>query len=239
MRTKQLTAPRDILGIPCDIGSPRVRRAIRRVLGAVWRHPRDLGRLRRRVLAFRYLDAQDEGEGCWCLDPAAVARLAAVASGAHEPRQREREEREQERQRFLMPGYIMLSRRVNRISWGRLVATIAHACGHAVTRLREYEARELQNDSESEEEWARELLADRHTFRWGFEREMRMDAPYRSLAHHAVLPGEMMWVRGRALKCDRNFYLRRCPSLDEPGAKALEVPDVQQGSAVSAGGRTR
>jgi len=194
-------SPRPIHGIGCTIGSARVRRAIARVLRAVRRHPRDWARLRRRVRAFRYLATEDDmTAGQWIGDPADELRLRPRPD---DPGTWARQGQEG----HLGAGWIELSRRAARLPWPRLVALVAHECGHAVTRAREFDQRSGLID-----EWASELCADRHAFRWGFEREVRADAPHRFFGHHAALPGELIWLNDEAFTVDRHFYLRRWPT---------------------------
>src|SRR5205807_165110 len=58
--------------------SPRIRQAIKIVLEAVQRYPRDLGRLRRRLLGFRYVAAEDNTTaGQWRVDANDALRLHA------------------------------------------------------------------------------------------------------------------------------------------------------------------
>jgi hypothetical protein len=66
---------------------------------------------------------------------------------------------------FLAPGVIRLSVR------SRPDATVvAHECGHAVTTLTEWTAREREIDGE----WASEGCANRYVLKWGFdERALR------------------------------------------------------------------
>ena len=105
------------------------------------------------------------------------------------------------------PGTVKLSRSASKLGWSDLIAIIAHECGHAITREREFEKRDGVSS-----EWASELCADFHAFRWGFEKQIRAHAHQRSVAHHCVLPGEVISMESslgsQSWKVDRNFYLR-------------------------------
>jgi hypothetical protein len=117
-------------------------------------------------------------------------------------------------------GWIGLSRPLTaRLSAEQLVALLAHECGHVAARLRDFHVR----DTGLYAEWASEACADRLAFRWGFEREIRADAPHRSLGHHGVLPGEVVWVGDKAFRVDRHFIIRPCPRFDGQ-APALAGP---------------
>jgi len=164
------------------------------------------------VRAFRLLGSGNASTlGQWIEDPEHVRHLVTQTEG--DPRLWARQYSEE----YLASGWIELSRRAARFSLPRLVALIAHECGHAVTRAGEFEKREGRG---GDSEWASELCADRHAFRWGFERETRANARHRSFAHHAVLPGEMIWLKGVAFTVDRHFYLRRRPAADRPATDA-------------------
>ncbi|MBU1702327.1 MAG: hypothetical protein KJ831_19475 [Candidatus Eisenbacteria bacterium] len=209
-RTKvQRTRP--ILGVATDITSPRLRRAITRVFRAIQKHPKDWARLRRRVGGILLKDLIDNDPSClgmWETDPRAKELFYAEQNqNPFMPKWRSLPLDPQ----FHVPGLILLSSEVDRLPWPRLVALIAHECGHVVTREREFEKRDGCSS-----EWASELCADRNAFRWGFEREIRAHAKHRDFTHHAVLPGEMIWENGIAFIVDRHFYLRRCPERDDP-----------------------
>ncbi|MCC7542328.1 MAG: hypothetical protein IT379_39285 [Deltaproteobacteria bacterium] len=98
---------------------------------------------------------------------------------------------------------IFLSRELAGLPLSQMVAVVAHECGHAVTRESEFTKRDGISS-----EWASELCADYHAFRWGFEKEIRAHAPFRSLAHHACLPGETISEAGREWRVDRWFHFR-------------------------------
>ena len=184
-----------------------MRRAIATVLGAISRNPRDWARLKARVSGFAYLNREDEDGrtlGKWEPDRKEVVRLSPQPDdpatwGRPDPY-------------YVAPGNVRLSRRAPRLGARDLAAVVAHECGHAVTREAEFEKRESCGDAE----WASELCADWHAFKWGFEAEIRHQARRRSIAHHAVLPGETLsqeWeedgvVVSHVYKVDRNFYLR-------------------------------
>ncbi|MBU1698620.1 MAG: hypothetical protein KJ970_04885 [Candidatus Eisenbacteria bacterium] len=205
-RTKRTIAQRTrpILGVATDITSPRLRRAIARVFRAIQKHPKDWARLRRRVRGILLKDLIDNDPSClgmWVTDSREKKLFLAERRCRSLPLD----------PKFHVPGHILISTGVDRLPWPRLVALIAHECGHAVTREHEFNKRD-GHDSE----WSSELCADRHAFRWGFEREMRVFAQHRDFGHHAVLPGEIIWQEGIAFKVDRYFYLRRCPDRDDP-----------------------
>ena len=196
-----------VSGMPVEIQNPRVRRAIQTVIRGICRHPRDWARVRRRVQSIRYLTTEDgETDGEWLTDPEAAQRLKKRQSA--NPRLWYLGD-----VHFQVPGWIEISREVTGLPWIRLVAIIAHELGHAMTRESEFYKRSSVNS-----EWAIELCADRYAFRWGFERHIRVHAPFRLFAHHAGLPGQKIFVGDQAFKVDRNFFLRPDSS---PGGKEV------------------
>lgn len=221
-------------GIPCDIRSPRVQNALHKVFTAIQRHPRDWRRLCRRVRVVVWHPTASEGTlGEWVVDPEDCARLRVETTST--PRLRRRQGTEE----YLATGQIMLARTAARFPESKLVATLAHECGHAVTRARDFDVRERVS---TEPEWSNEMCADMYAFRWGFERQIRQYAKSRRLSHHAVLPGETIWGDGgKAYRADRRFFLRRVPRHDEkegrPGTPS--GPDIGGGSPVSTQTRTR
>ena len=207
--------PRVIRGIPCEISSPRVCKAIGRVLESISRSQRDWARVRRRVQAFRYFAPAVETAGTlgqWVVDREEARRLGPQSS---RPETWARPEGH-----FQATGWVSLSRRVARLPWEHLVATVAHECGHVATRESELLKRGGLRLS-SDDEWISELCADWHAFRWGFEKQIRAHAPRRSFAHHAVLPGEVITMDladgPRSWRVDRHFYLRPVSSLVPSG----------------------
>jgi hypothetical protein len=120
----------------------------------------------------------------------------------------------------LAAGFVLSRPLTARLSADRLVAFIAHECGHAVTRMRDFHVR----DNGLFAEWARESCADRLAFRWGFEREIRADAPTRALGHHGALPGQVVWVRDKAFRLDRHFIIRPYPQLDGQAPAVAGLP---------------
>lgn len=192
-------------GIACEIESLKVRRAIAKVLVRVREFPQDWARLNRRLRRFVDYDWSDGTSGEW---------VVAVPGDAHG----------WEWQRRLnvpldpkahYPGEVRLSRELDGYQRDEIVAVVAHECGHVVTRERELAERKAPDD-----EWASELCADRHAFRWGFEREIRKSAKTRPIGHHAVLPGEWIeqclddqWIRWMV---DRNFCFRRMQRHEQP-----------------------
>lgn len=192
-----------ICGIACEIRAERVRRAIGRVLRAIRRHPRDWSRIRRRVRGFVYFERGQEEPGTsgqWVHDPEDARRLG--------PQTERPETWGRVEGQWQASGYIRLSRAITRLRQVDLVAIIAHECGHVATRARDFDRREKYGDGE----WASELCADFYAARWGFERELRLQAPRRNVAHHAVLPGAILTegegVEERRYRVDRHFYLR-------------------------------
>ena len=191
-----------IYGIACEIRAERVRRAIERVLRAIRRRPRDWSRIRRRVRGFVYFERDQEEPGTlgeWVHDPKEARRLGPQ----DDPKTWGRVEG-----RWQASGYIKLSRAITRLRQVDLVATIAHECGHVATRYRDFDRRERYGDGE----WASELCAEFYAARWGFERELRLQAPRLDVAHHAALPGAVLiegeGVEERRYRVDRHFYLR-------------------------------
>jgi len=200
--------------IPCEIRSERVRRAISEVFAAIQRHPRDWARLCRRVQQIGWLpETDDTTVGQWCVDREHVVQLCT------ETEQNPRLWPRQGTETFLARGWIGLARRAARLPADHLRAIVAHECGHSVTRARDVEVRARRSPVEG---WASELSADMYAFRWGFEREVRAQQPSRPPAHHAVLPGEIIWDDNTAYRVDRRFFLRRCSQKD--GARESAPP---------------
>jgi hypothetical protein len=157
-------------GVPCTIESRRIQDAIRQVFAAIQRHPRDWARLRRRVQRVSWLPTEKErtAVGWWILDDDDVRRLNAQVT----PDTPRRWWRQGEGDWFAR-GWIGLSRPLTaRLSAEHLVALVAHECGHAVARMRDFHVRDGLDA-----EWANEACADRLAFRWGFEREIRAETP--------------------------------------------------------------
>jgi hypothetical protein len=144
--------------------------------------------------------------GEWLVDQHELAQLHA------ETRCTRRLWRRQGSEKYLARGWIALAHRSIRLPNEHLIALLAHECGHAVTRARDFDARRRYGD----EEWASEMCADMYAFRWGFESQVRAQAPFRKIAHHAALPGQTIWDGDYAFRVDRRFFLRRCPRLDGP-----------------------
>jgi hypothetical protein len=197
------TRSRKICGIECEIRAERVRRAIGRVLRAIRRRPRDWSRVRRRLRGFVYFERRQEEPGTpgeWVHDPEEARRLG--------PQTERPETWGRVEGNWQASGCIRLSRAITRLRQGDLVAIIAHECGHVATRAREFDRREKYGDGE----WAAELCADFYAARWGFERELRLWAPRRNVAHHAGLPGavliEGVGAEERRYRVDRHFYPR-------------------------------
>jgi hypothetical protein len=208
MTDEQTTPAFTINGIPCTIESHRIQDAIRQVFAAIQRHPRDWARLRRRVQRIGWLPADKghEAVGWWLPDEDDVRRLNAQVT-PDTPRLWWR----QGEGGWFARGWIGLSRPLTaELPDVNLIALVAHECGHAVARLREFTAR----DTGLFAEWANEACADRLAFRWGFEAEIRADAPTRRLSHHGVLPGEVVCVGDKAFRLDRHFCIRPCPRRD-------------------------
>jgi hypothetical protein len=154
-------------GIPCAIGSRRVHQALRTVFAAIERHPRDWRRLQRRLIGVEWLETDDGPFGGeWRIDPDHHRALC------DETRVHPRLWARQGGESYLARGTIGLDRVTVRATRDQLIALVAHECGHAVTRARDFAARERTSDAE----WASELCADLYAFRWGFEREIRADA---------------------------------------------------------------
>lgn len=220
-------------GVECEIRSVKVQRSLHTVFKAIQRHPRDWRRLCRRVQ--RVVWHPDPSQGTfaeWIIDPEDEGRLRTETE--RNPRLWGRQGSEE----YLALGWIGLAPGAARYPASKLLSTLAHECGHAVTRYIDFAARErVSRDGE----WASELCADMYAFRWGFEREIRASAPLRNLAHHAVLPGETLWCNGKAFRVDRRFFLRRAPRHDEDaGRSGLPTgPDIGSGSPVSTRTRTR
>ena len=212
-----------IFGIACDVRSRRVRRAIVEVLAAVRRHPRDWGRLRRRVRAIRNLPAEGGSDGTlgeWSVDVEEVQRLNAKQQAAFCTEGKGYLLRTPMEMGFHASGWIALSRRLGRLPWAHQLATVAHECGHVVTREREFERLRAVN---GDAEWTSEMCANRYVFRWGFKEELRAQAPNLDVRHEAVLPGEMIWVHGEAYGVDWRFRLRRCPAADRPEQSSVPL----------------
>ena len=199
------TAAPSVNSIPCEIRSAVVRRAVSEVFEAIHSHPRDWARLCRRVRRVGWLSGAEERVlGEWRVDRAEVMQLCDETQ--RNPRLWHRQGTEP----YLARGWIGLPRGAARRPAEHLVALLAHECGHAVTRARDFNARERYGDGE----WASELCADMYAFRWGFEAQMRAEAPFRDFTHHAVLPGQTIWQGDVAYRVDRRFFVRRCPRLD-------------------------
>lgn len=196
--------PAPILGIPCDLRSPKLRDAIQTVLAAVADgHPRDWARLRRRVLGFHPLDLTTAPGmlGKWVVD-------------AHEGRAYLEDEERRFQARVRSPvidarhhvrGVVLIAPGAARLSSTQLLGLVAHECGHVATREGDFMAREA---AFRDGEWASELCADRYAFHWGFEAGIRAFAKIRSIGHHCVLPGDWIEYGGARLKVDRNFFIR-------------------------------
>jgi hypothetical protein len=192
-----------IYGIPCDIPNKRVRTAIKRVLKAIRRNPRDWARIRRRVQRFSFCDASEDEATCgqWCVNPADAQRMGPQAG---KPATWGRPDG-----CYLAPGVIRLTPTECRRSLDSLVATVAHECGHAAVREREVASRQrVRRDSE----WASEMSADYYAFKWGFEKQIRARSPSRRVGHHGGLPGDILRLGAppdeHYVKVDRHFYVR-------------------------------
>lgn len=198
-----------VYGIPVRVENVRIRNVIRRVLRAIASRPRDWARIRRRIRAFEYFTTSEEPGtlGQWVVD---VEQARKLNPQSGRPSTWGRPEG-----MWQAGGWIKLSRQVARMGWVHLVATIAHECGHVATRASEFEKRDGVDS-----EWASEMCADWHAFRWGFEKQIRAHAPRRSIAHHAALPGEVISMDGpegsQSWKVDRCFYLRPISRRPKP-----------------------
>jgi hypothetical protein len=161
--------PPSVQGIPCEIASVRVRQAIARVFRAMQRYPPDWNRFRRRVHRVGWLPdhAAKRVLGEWSVDQDELAQLNAETQRLEQRVQAEPEQtqrlllaerlwRRQGNERFIAGGQIRLARRVASRPLDVLVALMAHECGNAVTRARDFNARECYSD----DEWASELSAD-------------------------------------------------------------------------------
>ena len=192
-----------VLGIQCDIRSRSVRGAIETVLAAIQRNRRDWARIRRRVRRFAYLNPSEEDDstlGKWQVDEREASRLGPQSGKPYTWGRQEGS--------YSAPGDIFISRLARHLNQDLLVGLVAHECGHAATREAEFTKRNI-----GDQEWASELCADYHAFRWGFENQIRQLARSRRIGHHCVLPGETIVVGGTGGEClswkvDRWFYLR-------------------------------
>ena len=196
-----MAARTPIEGIPVDIANPEVRRGIRTVLTTISRFPRDWGRIRRRVREIRYFapeDDQPDTLGQWVVDEEELRRLSHQQSAPGT----------WGRPAGQIPAYgrIMLTRRPIRHT-EHLVAIVAHECGHAATRERDFQKRDGYSG-----EWASELCADFYAFKWGFEAELRKAFTRRPLNHYCGFPGETLEVGHgddvQRFRVDKRFYLR-------------------------------
>ena len=113
-----------ILGFPCRFDDNEGRKTIRWVLKRIReRSPRDLQRLRRQVLGFRWLSREniDNGYG-GCFESEEAMRLSpGVKVGA---------------QTLYPPGWVQIPRG---LKGEYLSAVIAHEIGHAATTIRDFD----------------------------------------------------------------------------------------------------
>ena len=184
-----------------------MQRAVAELSAAIQRRrPRDWARLCHRVQRISWLPEGDSSTlGEWFLDPEHLVQLHT------ETEQNPRLGPRQGSEKFLARGWIGLTHRAAELPADHLLAVVAHECGHVVTRVRDVEVRARLSPVEG---WATEMCADMYAFRWGFEREVWAHQASRALAHHAALPGQIIWDDNAAYRVDRRFFLGRCPRKD-------------------------
>ncbi len=208
--------------IPSRIRDERVSAAIKDVLGRIKaRCPADYERLCVLVRCFRWLSPEEDDGGTvgqWvpCRDAPPCAayerwldqEIRKLYPGASE-HQLELVSQNERHDPHLQRGEIALSHALTKVDDDHLLATIAHELGHAATRPIDFERRErvIRNG-----EWASEACADYYAYKWGFGRQIRRRASTRDWAHHGVLPGGVIEVKGPTgwirYRVTRRFYYR-------------------------------
>ncbi len=92
-----------------------------------------------------------------------------------------------------------------------LLGIVAHELGHAVTL-----ADELRDRSGLGDEWASELTADWHAWRWGFGAEIDALRASRDRVHHGFAPGSIVTVESDGVpyqfEIGADYIVRLLPS---------------------------
>lgn len=146
----------DVDDIACKLKTPVLRAAVRHVLAQMAdAHPEDADWLLKRIIQIEPLwvkRKESQGSlrgmrtlGQWKLPPWTPYRL-----------------------RFVMPGWLQV--RDEAMAFDTACAVVAHECGHAVTRRRDYEERQSINRVCRRE--ASEACANHYVRKWGFGRQL-------------------------------------------------------------------
>ena len=161
-----------ILGIPCSLRKPAVRKAVRSTLERIRLHrEEDFRRLQRIVREIRPYDDAEEGDlGIWLEDKRVPDDPSTWHYGVSDT-----------------PGILKIT---EDLPLDRLPSTLAHELGHAATRLED-----LWRRGGPIEEWNSELAADWHAYRWGFGREIAKFRKDRAWSHHGPAPGSTFELR--------------------------------------------
>lgn len=182
-------------GISCRLHG-QVCRTIRDVLRVIGeRRPQDLPRLRARVLSFHHLPRSEQATGTdgWFMAfPPRMVSDPVFGQVVEDDDQRR--------------GVVVLPP-------GAGVATVAHELGHAMATDADLERRNAPED-----EWASELAADYHAYRWGFGRAIARARPHRLFTHHGAGPGQRISVtvegREHCWRVSRRFVMHRVEEKD-------------------------
>lgn len=189
-----------ILGFPCAFRDLVLRRAIRAVLVRIRaRFPRDLERLRLRLVGFRRLPKRERRGG--------TLGQVTLAPPRVDPRVAEQTDLTRAAfNLFLMDAndplrFVRLPDPLPRgYDDGDARALVAHELGHVATR-----EEDIKRRGGPCEEWASEATADWYVYRWGYGREQhRTNTRHpRDFAHHGGQPGEHVEIYGQAGRISR------------------------------------
>jgi hypothetical protein len=167
-----------ILDIPCTFREPRTRRAIARVLRQIKeRFPKDFARLLTRVVEIRRLTKRDCTRHCaagaWKPERGrTIGRYREVEPGAFVLQYRKSP---MTRGRVLIPQIDERIGELGAITDHALTALLAHELGHACATRKDKRERRAPA-SRLTDDWAAEAVADMYAIKWGFERQIRLQA---------------------------------------------------------------
>ena len=185
-------------GIPCAVDNPDICAAIDTVLDSIReRAPRDLERVRARVVGFEALTPQECGYGTcgWFKHlPLRLIKHPVFGDVLEDDDQ--------------CQGIIALAPDAD------VVAVAAHELGHAATTEDDMIRRQAPD-----EEWASELAADYYAYKWGFGRAIAKQRPRRYIGHHAAGPGQRIGMTSAQgehwWRISRRFVMHPCEAPDD------------------------
>ena len=176
--------PTALYGFRCSIDDPKLLRGLRIVFKQIrQRYPADYRRIRRRLLAIRWMARKKSNAG---IDGQVIREKQGL-------------------ERYSDPRcLILIARALSDEPEFKIRAVVAHELGHVATRLIDEERRQAFSD-----EWSRELAADWYVYRWGFGKDMARLRKHRDPEHPFLnaTPGQVISISGRRYLLTRNLIV--------------------------------